>query len=72
LAAIALAFLVVQGATLLQNPPAAAVKGDFVTEAATRQLTGGPSSSWNEVLPALVLVPLMIAGVSYILARRAL
>lgn len=72
LVAIVLAFLVVQGASLLQNPPAAAVKGDFVTEAATRQQAGVlPPTSWNEMLSVVILVPLMIAGLSYLLVRRA-
>lgn len=72
--ALALAFLAVQSASILQSPPAApVVKGEFATEQAVRPQAGQPSpSSWAEMLPAVVFVPLAIAAACYLFVRRAI
>ncbi len=72
--ALALAFLAVQSASILQSPPVAPVaKGEFATEQDARTQAGQPSpSSWAELLSVAVFVPLAIAAVCYLSVRRAI
>ena len=70
--AVALAFVAVQGASLIQSPPVAAVmKGETVAETDIRyQATQSTSVSTHENLLAVVFGPLAIAALCYLFVRR--
>jgi hypothetical protein len=71
--ALVLAFVAVQGASLVQSPPAPAplLKGESVAETAIRyQATQSASLSTRESLPTVVLGPLVIAALCYLFVRK--
>ena len=70
--ALVLAFVAVQGASLVQNPPASTMlKGQSVAETDVRyQATGPPSPSLAESFPTILLAPLVIAALCYLLVRK--
>lgn len=70
--AIVLALIAVQSASLLQNPPAAALmKGAFVPETSARlQIDQSTYPSLNQAVSWVVLGPLAIAALCYLLARK--
>ena len=70
--ALVLAFVVVQGASLVQRPPAPAVlKGETVAETDVRyEATQPPSASLHESFPTIVFGPLVIAALCYLLVRK--
>ena len=70
--ALVLAFVAVQGASLVQSPPAAAVlKGEKVAETDARyEATQSPAPSAHESFPMIVFGPLVIAAVCYLFVRR--
>jgi hypothetical protein len=70
--ALVLAFVAVQGASLVQTPPAPALlKGQSVAETEARyEATQPPSPSIHESFPIIVLGPLVIAALCYLLARK--
>lgn len=71
--ALVLAFMAVQSASLLQNPPAAVMKGESVAETTARLQAGQPVSvSLRENLATMVLGPLAIAAFCYLFARKKL
>jgi hypothetical protein len=70
--ALVLAFVAVQGASLVQSPPVPAMlKGQSVAETGVRyQATQPPSPSLGESFPTIVLAPLVIAALCYLLVRK--
>lgn len=71
--ALVLAFMAVQSASLLHNPPAAVMKGESVAETTARLQAGQPVSvSLRENLATMVLGPLAIAAFCYLFARKKL
>jgi hypothetical protein len=70
--ALVLAFVAVEGASLVQAPLApAALKGQSVAETDARfEATQPPSPSVSESLPVILLGPLVIATICYLLARK--
>ena len=70
--AVALAFVAVQGASLVQSPPAAAVmKGETVAETDVRyQATQSTTVSTRQNLLAVVFGPLAIAALCYLFVRK--
>ncbi len=70
--AMVLAFVVVEGTSFLQNPPAAAVmKGESVMETSARlQADHSVSLSLRETLATVMLGPLAIATLCYLLVRK--
>ena len=70
--ALVLAFLAVQGASLVQSPPAATMlKGETVAETDARyQATQQPAPSVGESFPMIVFGPLVIAALCYLFVRR--
>lgn len=70
--AIVLALIAVQSASLLQNPPAAALmKGASVPETSARlQIDQSTYPSLNQAVSWVVLGPLAIAALCYLLARK--
>jgi hypothetical protein len=71
--ALVLAFVAVQGASLVQSPPAPAplLKGESVAETAVRNPAAYSTSlSTRESLPTAVLGPLVIASLCYLFMRR--
>ena len=70
--AIVLALIAVQSASLLQNPPAAALmKGAAVSETSARlQIDQSTYPSLNQAVLWAVLGPLAIAALCYLLARK--
>ena len=70
--ALVLAFVAVQGASLVQNPPASTMlKGQSVAETDVHyQATRPPSPSLGESFPTIVLAPLVIAALCYLLVRK--
>ncbi len=72
LLALVLAFVTVQGASLVQSPTAAAVlKGETVAETDARhEPTQSPAPSVRESFPMIVFGPLIIAALCYLFVRR--
>jgi len=70
--ALVLAFVAVQGASLVQNPTAPTMlKGQSVAETDVRyQATQPPSPSLGESFPTILFAPLVIAALCYLLVRR--
>ena len=70
--ALVLAFLAVQGASLVQSPTAAAVlKGETVAQTDARyEATQPPAPSAGEGFPMIVFGPLVIAALCYLFVRR--
>jgi hypothetical protein len=70
--ALVLAFVAVQGASLVQSPPAPAfLKGESVAETDVRyQATQSTSVSIRENFPTVVFGPLVIAALCFLFARR--
>jgi hypothetical protein len=70
--AVALAFVAVQGASLVQSPPAATVmKGETVAETDVRyQATQSTTVSTRQNLLAVVFGPLAIAALCYLFVRK--
>jgi hypothetical protein len=70
--ALVLAFLAVQGASLVQSPTAAAVlKGETVAETDARyEATQSPAPSVRESFPMIVFGPLVIAALCYLFVRK--
>lgn len=66
-----LAFVVVQGATVLQGaPPPAVMKADLITEQGARSHEAQPSVFPVETIVSAVFGPLAIAVFCYLLAKR--
>ena len=70
--AVVLAFVIVQGVSLVRSPPAAAVlKEETTTEPDVRsEGTRSSSRSASENFLMIMLGPLVIATACYLLARR--
>jgi hypothetical protein len=70
--AVALAFVAVQGTSLVRSPPAPAVmKGETVAETGVRyQATQSTTVSTHENLLVVVLGPLGIAALCYLFVKR--
>ena len=69
--ALVLAFVAVQGASLVQSPTAAAVKGETVAETDARyEATQSPAPSVRESFPMIVFGPLVIAALCYLFVRK--
>lgn len=70
--ALVLAFVAVQGASLVQSPPAPAVlKGESVAETDVRyQATQSALVSVRENFPTVVFGPLVIAALCFLFVRR--
>ena len=70
--AIVLALIAVQSASFLQNPPSAALTmGASVPEASARlQKDQSTYLSLNQAVSWVVLVPLAMAAICYLLARK--
>jgi len=71
--AVVMAFAAVQGASILQGPPAVAVmKGEYLTEQAATppKAIQPPSTPGVEGMAAFLLGPLAIAVLCYLFVRR--
>lgn len=69
--ALVLAFVAVQGASLVQSPTAAAVKGATLAETDARhEATQSPAPSVRESFPMIVFGPLVIAALCYLFVRK--
>jgi hypothetical protein len=69
--AVVLAFVAVQGASLVQSPTAAAVKGETVAETDARyEATQSSAPSVRESFPMIVFGPLVIAALCYLFVRK--
>jgi hypothetical protein len=70
--ALVLAFVAVEGASLVQAPSApAALKGQSVVETGARfEATRPPSPSTSENFPVILFGPLGVAALCYLLARK--
>ena len=69
--ALVLAFVAVQGASLVQSPTAAAVKGETVAETDARyEATQSSAPSVRESFPMIVFGPLVIAALCYLFVRK--
>jgi hypothetical protein len=70
--AVVLAFVAVEGASLVQAPSApVALKGQSVSETNARfEATRPPSPSVSESFPVILLGSLVIAALCYLLARK--
>jgi hypothetical protein len=74
--AVVLALIAVQGATLLQNSPAAAVmKATSAPEPATEtgarlQMNQSPGLPTNQAVAWVILVPLMVSALGYLLVKN--
>jgi len=70
--ALVLAFVVVEGASLVQTPLApTALKGQSVAGTEARfEATQPPSPSVSEGFPLILVGPLVIAALGYLVARK--
>ena len=71
MAALVLAFIVVQGANLQETVPAGSVLNQELTEIRASSPAIPPSSDAGEMLP-LLLVPLLLATFCYLTIRRSI